>query len=182
VIYFSFEYRKKVCQTEQNGVKITENRCTAASAKMLRALVLSRMVVSPEAISGLSVLSEGMMHETALMQDLLSIAENALQGQNVKQVNTVKLAVGTLANAMPDALIFAFEAMTQSGLLQGATLEMVPLPVKARCESCGHEYEPTDFPFLCPVCQSIYYTITQGEDIYIISLDCEKWEDETKYH
>ena len=119
------------------------------------------------------------MHETALMQDLMSIAEKALQGQNVKQVNTVKLAVGVLANAMPDALAFAFEAMTQSGLLQGATLEMVQLPVQACCENCGMEYEPVGFPFICPVCHSIYYTITQGEDIYIISLDCEKYENET---
>jgi len=119
------------------------------------------------------------MHETALMQDLMSIAEKALQGQNVKQVNTVKLAVGVLANAMPDALAFAFEAMTQSGLLQGATLEMEQLPVQACCENCGMEYEPVGFPFICPVCHSIYYTITQGEDIYIISLDCEKYENET---
>ncbi len=118
------------------------------------------------------------MHETALMQDLLSLAEKALQGQNVKQVNTVKLAVGALANAMPDALAFAFEAMTQSGVLQGAVLEMVQLPVKVRCDGCGQEYEPAGFPFHCPSCRSIYYQITQGEDIYIISLDCEKYANE----
>jgi len=118
------------------------------------------------------------MHETALMQDLLAIAEKALQGQNVKRVNTVKLAVGRLANVMPDALTFAFEAMTHSGLLHDATLEMIRLPIKARCDLCGVEYLPDGFPFVCPVCSSIYYTITQGEDIYIISLDCEINDDQ----
>lgn len=113
------------------------------------------------------------MHETALIQDLMSIAERALQGRNVKRVNTVKLAIGALANAMPDALTFAFEAMTQTGLLQGAKLEMIHLPVKARCDQCGVEYQSDNFPFVCPDCSSIFYTITQGEDIYIISLDCE---------
>lgn len=113
------------------------------------------------------------MHETALIQDLMSIAERALQGRNVKQVNTVKLAVGALANAMPDALTFAFDAMTLSGIFQGAKLEMIHQPIKVRCDQCGVEYQADNFPFVCPACSSIFYTITQGEDIYIISLDCE---------
>jgi len=114
------------------------------------------------------------MHETALMQNLILVAEKALAGQNIKCVNSVILSVGKLANAMPDALSFAFEAMTQSGPLKGAALEIKEIPVAVRCEACGCEYEPEKFPFNCPECKCINYKITQGEDIYIQSLDCEE--------
>lgn len=114
------------------------------------------------------------MHETALMQNLIFIAEKAMAERNIKRVNCVTVSVGKLSNAMPDALAFAFEAMTQSGPLKGAALEMKEIPVAVRCEACGCEYEPERFPFVCPTCQCIYYKITQGEDIYVQSLDCEE--------
>jgi hydrogenase nickel incorporation protein HypA/HybF len=114
------------------------------------------------------------MHETALMQNMIRIASKALEGKNIKCVNRVTLSVGKMSNALPDALNFAFEAMTQEGLLKGATLEIEEIPVAVRCERCGKNYEPEKFPFVCPQCQCCYYTITQGEDIYIQSLDCEE--------
>jgi hydrogenase nickel incorporation protein HypA/HybF len=74
---------------------------------------------------------------------------------------------------MPDALSFAFEAMTQDGPLKGVVLEMKELPVIARCEECSFEFKPTDFPYICPECGCRFYSIIQGEDIYIESIDCE---------
>jgi hydrogenase nickel incorporation protein HypA/HybF len=113
------------------------------------------------------------MHETALMQNMLAIVEKSIGRHNVKKVNSITLSVGKLANAMPDALSFAFEASTVSGPLKGAALIIKEVPASAKCEACGNEYVPEDFPFICPVCNSRFYTITQGEDIYIESIDCE---------
>jgi len=115
------------------------------------------------------------MHEMALMQNLLIIAEKTLKGHKVKRANSVTLSIGKLSNAMPAALIFAFEAMTQLGPLKGAKLEIKELPVSVRCEVCGNEYEPKAFPYKCPECKSYYYTITQGEDVIIESMDCETY-------
>ena len=113
------------------------------------------------------------MHEMALMQNLLKIVEKTISAHPVKRVNSVTLSVGELSNAMPDALFFAFEAASQSGALKGAKLIINKVPVTARCETCGIEYQPAGFPILCPECKSNRYTITQGEDIYIDRLDCE---------
>lgn len=111
------------------------------------------------------------MHETSLMENMLSIAEKAIEGKNV-EVKKVTLSVGKLSNALPAALSFAFEAMTQTGPLSGAELVMEEIPVKVQCEDCGRSYEPDEFPYICPGCGGIYYRVTQGEDIYIQSLDC----------
>ncbi|MDP4132504.1 MAG: hydrogenase maturation nickel metallochaperone HypA [Bacillota bacterium] len=113
------------------------------------------------------------MHETALIQNLIVVAQKTLEEHNVKRVNSVTLSVGKLSNAMPDALSFAFEAMTQRGSLKGAKLIMKEIPVTVCCLDCGAEYNPLNFPIICPKCNSIYYKITQGEDIFIESLDCE---------
>lgn len=118
-------------------------------------------------------IAEIIMHETALMRNLIMIAEKTLEEHQVKKVNSITLSVGKLANALPDALIFAFEAMTQQGPLKDAKLVMKDVPVSVRCEACGTEYQPADFPFICPGCGNKYYTITQGEDVFIESLDCE---------
>jgi hydrogenase nickel insertion protein HypA len=113
------------------------------------------------------------MHETALMQNLIAIADQKIQEHHVKRVKRVILSVGRLSNAMPDALSFAFDAMTQSGPLKGAKLEMREVPVEVCCETCGEKYTPPAFPFICPECKSPFYSIIRGEDIYIESLDCE---------
>jgi hydrogenase nickel incorporation protein HypA/HybF len=113
------------------------------------------------------------MHEAALIQNLISIAEKTIKENNIKHVNSITLSVGRMSNAMPDALIFAYEAFTQNSSLNGAELIINEVPIKVRCERCGFNYEPDDFPFICPECRSNFYSIIQGEDIYIESLDCE---------
>lgn len=112
------------------------------------------------------------MHETALMQTLIETVLQAAADHNVARVNRVVMSVGKLANVLPDALNFAFEALTQEGIMKGAELEIKHVPATARCESCGHEYRAAEFPILCPLCGSRNFVITGGEEVYIESIDC----------
>jgi len=114
------------------------------------------------------------MHETVLMQNLLSVVEQAIENHHVTRVNRVVLSVGKLANVLPDALSFAFEAMTQEGIMKGAELEMESLPAVARCDDCGYEYQPDGFPIVCPVCKSVNFRIISGEEVYVQSIDYEE--------
>ena len=113
------------------------------------------------------------MHELSLMQDLLSIAEQNMATYHVTRVNRVNVSVGRLANVLPDALSFAFDALTQEGILKGAHLEIEFLPVVAACSDCGHSYEAGGFPLVCPVCRSPQFTIVSGEEVYLQSIECE---------
>jgi len=116
---------------------------------------------------------EEAMHETALMQNMLAIVDKVIEGQQVKKVNSITLSVGKLSNALPDALTFAFEALTADTPLKGCKLILKELPAVAVCEACGADTILNDFPFSCPKCGGKFYTIVQGEDIYIESIDCE---------
>lgn len=112
------------------------------------------------------------MHETALMQNLVKTVIQVAGNHNAAQVNRVIISVGRFSNVLPDALAFAFEALTQDGIMKGAELEIRHVPAAARCGSCGCEYEVDKFPILCPACKSVSFTITGGEEVYVESIDC----------
>lgn len=114
------------------------------------------------------------MHETVLMRNLLDTVEQAIKDHHVKHVNRVVISVGRFANVLPDALSFAFEAMTQDGIMKGAELEIKPMPAVARCDDCGKEYQVDAFPIACPACKSTSFRIISGEEVYIESIDCEE--------
>ena len=116
------------------------------------------------------------MHETALMQDLITTVIQAVEKYNVTRVNRVVLSVGKISNVLPEALLFAFEALTKEGIMKGAGLEIEYLPIIARCHACGREYQSDGFPIVCPGCQSKNFTIISGDEVYIknIDIDCEE--------
>lgn len=114
------------------------------------------------------------MHETAMMQNLISTVNDALKNRSVVRVNRVCVSVGRLANVLPDALSFAFEALTQEGIMKGAELEIEYLPAIAKCSDCGYEYEADGFPIICPVCKSTGFKIISGEEVFVESIDCEE--------
>lgn len=114
------------------------------------------------------------MHETVLMQNLITTAEQALVGHHITKVNRINISVGKLSNVLPDAMRFAFEALTQEGVFVGAELEMAFLPIVACCEICRNEYQTDGFPIVCPECGSNQFKIIAGEEVYIDSIDCEE--------
>jgi len=107
------------------------------------------------------------------MRNLLATVEQAAEKNNVKRINRVVISVGKLANVLPDALSFAFEAMTQDGIMQGAELDIKTMPAMARCIDCGSEYQADGFPIICPVCKSNGFRIISGEEIYVESIEYE---------
>jgi hydrogenase nickel incorporation protein HypA/HybF len=120
------------------------------------------------------------MHETALMQNLIETTLEVLKNRNIIRVDRVTVSVGKFANVLPDALSFAFEAMTGDGILKGAKLEIVNTPAVARCGDCGYEYQTDSFPFVCPVCKSRMFILKSGEEVYIQNIYCEEKETDDK--
>jgi hydrogenase nickel incorporation protein HypA/HybF len=53
----------------------------------------------------------------------------------------VVVAVGKLSAVLPDALRFCFDLCAEGTSLEGATLEIVEVPGRARCRQCSAEVE-----------------------------------------
>jgi hydrogenase nickel incorporation protein HypA/HybF len=76
------------------------------------------------------------MHELALMESLVTTVRERVVD---RRVTRVWLEVGRLSCAAPDALRFCFEVCAADTPLEGATLEVVEVPGRARCRACGQE-------------------------------------------
>lgn len=113
------------------------------------------------------------MHEMSLVQGIFQIIEQTLTEHQVSRVTKVRLQVGTLTNAVPDSLQMCFDALTKGTKVEGAELEIVPVPLRIECKACGQIREIEDPIFLCPDCNSPGVKILSGRELKVESLEVE---------
>lgn len=113
------------------------------------------------------------MHEMSLMGGVFEVIEQTLSQHEANRVLQVKLKVGELTNAEPDALQMAFEAYSKDTICEGAELIVERVPVRGRCRNCQHEFAVETLFFLCPECQNSSIEVIQGEELLLESLEVE---------
>ena len=106
-----------------------------------------------------------------LAEGLVKASLDALAGRSFKKVDKVMVSVGELAGVLPEALEFAFEALSAGTPLEGAQLCQQKSPVSLRCRCCGADYSPSGFPYICPMCASPEFEITGGEEVFVSALE-----------
>jgi len=90
-------------------------------------------------------------------------------------VRSVRLRVGELAGVVPDSLAFCFELACAGTLLEGAELVTEPVPGRARCTPCAHEWAVGMPPRLtCPECGGAEVELLSGRELQIAEV---RWED-----
>ncbi|MFH0795335.1 MAG: hydrogenase maturation nickel metallochaperone HypA [bacterium] len=111
------------------------------------------------------------MHEVSLMEETLELALEQARLQRAERIHAIQLRVGALSGAVPEALTFAFEAVTSNTIAEGARLEIVHQPSACYCATCRDEFEPADLFFECPRCHKMSTEIVRGRDLELISLE-----------
>ena len=116
------------------------------------------------------------MHEMSIVQSLLEQVRSFMPGRAV--LKDVHLEVGGLEHLDGEVMQTVFTALTDGSELAGAALRIVRIPVRIRCRSCGHEYEPEDTAgLLCPECGVVQPEILQGTGVLLKSLEIEERND-----
>lgn len=106
------------------------------------------------------------MHEVSLMENVLrAVAESAAQNQ-IQKVTKIKLVVGKLTAALPDALSFAFTVLKEGTIFAGAELEIEEKEIKLYCRTCKKEFACQEW-FICPSCAGNQTEVRQGRELYI---------------
>ena len=113
------------------------------------------------------------MHEATLAESLLRMAHAAIADRPGARVRKVNVSAGALAGVMPDALLFAFDALKHDTPFAAAEMVIHAQKVRAACADCGAEYEPDGFPWICPACRSRHFSVVGGEDVILESLEIE---------
>lgn len=113
------------------------------------------------------------MHEFAIAQSLIGIIEQEVLPYTEAKVTRVRVLIGKLSGVIPDALKFAFEAISVGGIAEGASLEIEEVPLRIRCHQCGEVFPVAD-PFLtCSSCEGTDVEMVTGRELEIRSIEIE---------
>ena len=103
------------------------------------------------------------MHELAITQ---SVVDAVTERTGSAPVACVRVRVGRLAGVVPDAMRFCFEMVAAGTPCEGAALEIDEPVGRARCRSCGADFETAEVLPLCP-CGSADIAVQGGTELRI---------------
>jgi len=113
------------------------------------------------------------MHELSIMQSALSLALESARQAGASQVRVIRLRIGALSGVVPDALQFAFEALTPGTLAEGAELAIDNVPARFWCATCAREFQSDDMFADCPGCHRASGELRAGREMEVASLEIE---------
>jgi hydrogenase nickel incorporation protein HypA/HybF len=111
------------------------------------------------------------MHELALAEALVAIAEQHACGSRVARV---ELEVGRLRQVVPNALAFSFELVAQGTAVEGAELAIDEVPARVDCRACGARTDLDGFPLACGRCGALDVNVASGEQFRVVALELEE--------
>jgi len=101
------------------------------------------------------------------MESIVSIVEKTAAEHQFTTIKKIRLVLGELTSAYPEALEAAFEAWLDVPMFSNTQLEIVRIPIRAFCSDCKKEFHPDSFRFECPYCCSDQVEMGQGQEFYI---------------
>lgn len=86
------------------------------------------------------------------------------------RVAVVRLEIGELSGVAVDAMRFSFDVCVRGTSLDGASLDIVRVPGRARCGTCNSEYGLTSFTLPCP-CGSFERELVAGGELRLTEVE-----------
>ncbi|MGB9603360.1 MAG: hydrogenase maturation nickel metallochaperone HypA [Limisphaerales bacterium] len=112
------------------------------------------------------------MHEAGIIHNLLQMTNDIALKQKANRVLKLHLRVGSMSGVVPEALLFAFDAMRKNTIASEANLEIEIVQALCWCNNCNIEYAPEDdFDFLCPKCGGGNVKLIKGKELDLVSID-----------
>lgn len=107
------------------------------------------------------------MHELALIQEVVDQVINLSYANNINRVTLVKVTVGKLSGVFPHALQFGFEAIKSETILSEARLIINEVEPLLCCQDCSVHFTSTEAWFTCPRCGGHKVEIKKGRDFIL---------------
>jgi len=112
------------------------------------------------------------MHEVSIALNLLDIVTAQCKKEGYSKIDAVRVRIGRASGIMPDALVFAFDAIKADSIAGTAVLEIESMPVTGNCRECSAVFSvEEEYVLACPECSSQSFSITGGRELDIIDME-----------
>jgi hydrogenase nickel incorporation protein HypA/HybF len=108
----------------------------------------------------------GLMDELSLAQQVVDTISARVQGR----VTKVGLEIGRLSGVQPDSVRYCFDLVCADSPLEGARLDIVEPPGRARCRRCAAEFDADDLVVVC-ACGSADVALLGGDELRISAVE-----------
>jgi hydrogenase nickel incorporation protein HypA/HybF len=114
------------------------------------------------------------MHEVSLVTALVAQVDELARVEGFDRVLLIRLRVGALSGAAPEAISFCFSEVTRHTVLFGAQLILDWVEIELDCRACGATTSPTDSSaLLCGQCDSAEVHVRAGREFGIADLEVQ---------
>lgn len=107
------------------------------------------------------------MHELAITESIVASVSEHVAGAKVARL---VLEIGKRSGVVPDSVRFCFDVCALGTTLEGARLDVIETPARARCRDCHSEFELDDIIALCD-CGSANLVFLSGDELRIIEVE-----------
>ena len=113
------------------------------------------------------------MHEMSIIAGVLDAVVPSAQQAGADRVLSITLRIGDMTEVIDEALEFAFEALTEGTMCEGAELVVNKVHPRSVCFECGAEFDHDRFHRTCPACGSYETRLVQGKELEIESIEVD---------
>ena len=112
------------------------------------------------------------MHEASIAHSIIDVVSRQCAEGGYRHIEAINIRIGRASGIMPDALLFAFDAMKAETIASHAVLRIQEIPVTGSCDDCGGEFTAgEEFVLSCPLCGGGSFRITGGREMDIIDME-----------
>jgi hydrogenase nickel incorporation protein HypA/HybF len=112
------------------------------------------------------------MHELSLAGSVLAIARRAVPPGAA--LRSVRVVVGPMRAVDPDAMQFAWQAVTARDGAERVRLELDLRPWTLRCPECGSEWDNARIDCACAACGSNRAFPPGGDELQVASIEVDE--------
>ena len=106
------------------------------------------------------------MHETAIACEIMRQACSACRNAGAAHISRIEIEVGGSSgidsSLLRETLRLACRQLSPKHRIE---IDLIEIPVQARCLTCNAVFTPSALFMPCPACAGYRYEITQGEEL-----------------
>lgn len=114
------------------------------------------------------------MHELAVTESILEIAQRHAVKAGAARVTDLYLVVGQLSSIVDDSVQFYWDMISEGTLCEGAQLHFERTPAELACRRCQRQYTLQRELEACPACGSYEVQVLSGQEFYLASIDIKE--------